>query len=223
VYCFPRKIEGVTLIRIALVNDYEVVIQGLAAMLRGYRDTFDIVELDAGTGVGQPVDLALYDTFAAAPGDRDDVKALTQDPRAGKVVVYSWDLNEKLVADALANGAAGYVSKGLPAHELVSALLAVHRGEERIHPVPAGAPTAVIGDWPGREEGLTQRESEMLALITQGLSNAEIAERTRLSINSVKSYIRTCYRRIGATNRSSAILWGIEHGFRPDHTRTKVD
>jgi DNA-binding NarL/FixJ family response regulator len=59
----------------------------------------------------------------------------------------------------------------------------------------------------------------MLALITQGLSNIEIAERTRLSINSVKSYIRTCYRRIGVTNRSNAILWGVEHGFRPDRTR----
>ncbi|GAA4157109.1 response regulator transcription factor [Gryllotalpicola daejeonensis] len=206
-------------IRIALVNDYEVVGKGLAAMLRGYQDTFEIVELDAGTVPSTQVDLSLYDTFAAAAGDRDEVKALAHNPLAGRVVVYSWDLDEQLVARALANGAAGYVSKGLPARELVAALLAVHRGEGPVHAVPEGAPAATIGDWPGREEGLTQREAEILALITQGLSNAEIVERTHLSINSIKSYIRSCYRRIGVTNRSNAILWGVEHGFRPDHAR----
>jgi NarL family two-component system response regulator LiaR len=56
-------------------------------------------------------------------------------------------------------------------------------------------------------------------LITQGLSNAEIAERTHLSINSIKTYIRSCYRRIGASSRTNAVLWGIEHGFRPDRIR----
>ncbi|GAA4169719.1 response regulator transcription factor [Gryllotalpicola koreensis] len=208
-----------TPIRIALINDYEVVVKGLAAMLDGYRDTFEVVELDAGTDLERPADIALYDTFAATPGDHDDVKALTQDPRAGKVVVYSWDLNDHLVTAALTNGAAGYISKGLAARELVAALLAVHTGERRIHPAPTGSSTALVGDWPGRQEGLTQRESEMLALITQGLSNAEIAARTRLSINSVKSYIRSCYRRIGVANRSHAILWGVEHGFQPDHKR----
>jgi DNA-binding NarL/FixJ family response regulator len=48
------------------------------------------------------------------------------------------------------------------------------------------------------------------------LDNAQIAERTRLSMNSIKTYIRSCYRRIGVTNRANAILWGVEHGFRPD-------
>jgi len=206
-------------IRIALVNDYEVVGKGLAAMLRNYQDTFEIVELDSGTVPRTQADLSLYDTFAATAGDRDEVRALARNPLAGKVVVYSWDVDEQLVARALANGAAGYVSKGLPARELVAALLAVHAGEDRVHAVPDGAHAATIGDWPGREEGLTQREAEILALITQGLSNAEIAERTHLSINSIKSYIRSCYRRIGVTNRSHAILWGVEHGFRPDHTR----
>lgn len=209
-------------IRIALVNDYEVVVKGLAAMLRGYRDTLEVAELDAGAPVREHVDIALYDTFAATAGDRDEVKALAANPRIGKVVVYSWDMNERLVSNALLNGAGGYISKGVTARELVTALDAVHRGEGLIHPVPAGSPVAVVGDWPGREEGLTPREAEMLALITQGLTNVEIAERTGLSINSVKSYIRTGYRRIGVGNRSHAILWALEHGFLPDSIRTII-
>ena len=58
-----------------------------------------------------------------------------------------------------------------------------------------------------------------MALITQGLSNKEIADRAGVSINSVKSYIRTAYRRIGVTTRPTAILWGIENGFAPQRMR----
>ena len=78
----------------------------------------------------------------------------------------------------------------------------------------------VVGDWPGREQGLSARESEVLALITQGLSNQEIAERTYLSINSVKTYIRTGYRKIGVSRRSQAVAWGMRHGFEPDRMRS---
>ena len=53
----------------------------------------------------------------------------------------------------------------------------------------------------------------MLTLITQGLSNQEIADRAFLGINTVKTYIRTAYRKIGAGSRTQAVLWGIQHGF----------
>jgi DNA-binding NarL/FixJ family response regulator len=205
------------------VNDYEVVAQGLIGMLREYRDAIQVVEVDLSENVAQPVDITLYDTFAAVQGDGEGVRTVAANPLAGKVIVYSWNLDPDLVSAALANGATAYLSKSLPARHLVSALQAVHRGELRALATAEGPGTGVRGDWPGREEGLTPREAEVLALITQGLGNAEISERTRLSINSVKTFIRSCYRRIGVTNRSQAILWGIEHGFRPDRARIRVD
>ena len=55
----------------------------------------------------------------------------------------------------------------------------------------------------------------MLALITQGMSNQEIAEHLYLSINSVKTYIRTAYARIGARSRTQAVAWCLQHGFAP--------
>jgi NarL family two-component system response regulator LiaR len=76
------------------------------------------------------------------------------------------------------------------------------------------------GDWPGRSAGLTPREAEIMALITQGLTNQEIAAQAYLSINTVKSYIRAAYRKVDVTSRSQAVLWGIENGFRPDTART---
>ncbi|MDO9498020.1 MAG: LuxR C-terminal-related transcriptional regulator, partial [Nocardioides sp.] len=61
---------------------------------------------------------------------------------------------------------------------------------------------------------------EVVALITQGLSNQEIADRCYLSINSVKTYVRTAYRKMQVTRRSQAVLWGIAHGLAPDRSRT---
>jgi DNA-binding NarL/FixJ family response regulator len=68
-------------------------------------------------------------------------------------------------------------------------------------------------------EGLSDRESEILALITQGKSNAEVAALTYLSPNTVKSSIRTIYRKIEVGSRTQAVLWGVKHGFTPDHHR----
>ena len=76
------------------------------------------------------------------------------------------------------------------------------------------------GDWPGRSFGLSPREAEILALITQGLTNKEIAGRVYLSINSVKTYIRSAYRKINVERRPQAVLWGVQNGFRPDTLRT---
>lgn len=206
-------------IRLALVNDYEVVVRGLEAMLRSYRDAVEIVELDLHERVSTEVDIALYDTFAAAQGDAPVVRRMLANPRIGQVVVYSWALDPDLIASTLAGGVAAYLSKALPASRLVAALTAVHAGRQVSVPARASATAAAGGDWPGREEGLTQRESEVLALITQGLGNTDIAERAHLSINSVKTHIRGCYRRIGVTTRAQAVLWGIDHGFRPDRGR----
>lgn len=206
-------------VRVALVNDYEVVARGVVGMLRSYQNRIHVVELDLNKQVSDYVDIALYDTFAATRGDRAAVRELVSNPLVELVVVYSWNLDPAHVEAALANGASGYISKGLSASRLVAALEAIHAGGERIHTGSRGTPTVVAGDWPGREEGLTEREAEILALITQGLSNAEIAERTHLSINSIKTYIRSCYRRIGTNSRTNAVLWGIEHGFRPDRIR----
>ena len=74
----------------------------------------------------------------------------------------------------------------------------------------------------GKHAGLSVREAEIIALITQGLSNQEIADRCYLSINSVKTYVRTAYRKMGVARRSQAVLWGMRNGFEPDVMR-RVD
>lgn len=188
-------------------------------MLRSYRDRIEIVELDVNSSVIRAVDIALYDSFANPQGDSQQVRELASNPRVTSTVIYTWRFDEQSIRRALANGADGYLAKSLPAARLVDALESVHRGEQRVHPAGQASTKVIAGDWPGREEGLTHREAEMLALITQGLSNTAIAERTALSMNSVKTHIRSCYRRIDVTTRTQAVLWGVEHGFLPDRSR----
>ncbi len=205
-------------IRLALVNDYEVVVRGLAEMLRQYDDEITVVELDAAEAVSAHVDIALLDVFAHVAGEGHDFADLVANPKVDHVVVYAWNVTPALARRAMDSGVSGYVSKALPASELVAALRDVKAGDR----VVSGSPhrrTVIAGNWPGREEGLTAREAEVLALITQGLSNNDIADHSSLSINSVKSYIRSAYRKIGVASRTNAVLWGVEHGFHPDSLR----
>jgi DNA-binding NarL/FixJ family response regulator len=205
-------------VRVAIVNDYELVVVGVAALLEPFRDRVEVVELDSNLPVLRDVDVILYDTFGQVQGRGVDVDSLVDGGHA-KVVIYSWNLHGELVQDSITAGAAGYLSKGMEAEELVDAIEKIHVGQRvlptgggTVNPKPESA-------WPGKEFGLTVREAEIIALITQGLSNQEIAERSYLSINSVKTYIRTAYRKIGVERRAQAVLWGIKHGFAPDVVR----
>ena len=206
-------------ITIALVDDYDVVLAGVAHLLDQYRDRVVVAEMDTNEPLADPVDVVLYDAFAQPESDHDEIGVLVRNPIAGKVVIYTWNFHPSLVTSARQHGVHGYLSKALPARDLVAALEAVHSGELVVSSPPGRARTTSGLDWPGRGEGLTDRESEILALITQGKSNAEVAALTYLSPNTVKSYIRTIYRKIGVASRTQAVLWGVSNGFSPDHHR----
>jgi DNA-binding NarL/FixJ family response regulator len=182
-------------VRVAVLNDYEIVVHGVARMLEPYADRVRVVETATGIPAMGESDVVLYDTFGQAQGNVLDVREVASMTGAA-VVLFSWNLDATLVAEALRRGASGYLSKTRD------------RGQGEEH-----------GAWPGQEQGLSAREAEMMALITQGYSNAEIAERSYLSINSVKTYIRTAYRKLGLTRRSQAVRWGLEHGFLPPEPR----
>ena len=206
-------------VTVALVDDYDVVLSGLANMLRPYRDRVAIVELDANQPVTHDHDGVRDDSFAQPEADHPRIRVLIDNPRARRVVIYTWNFQPELIEAARGLGIDGYLSKTLPARDLVTALEDVHAGRTVISPAPTQARPPNVLNWPGRSEGLTDRESEILSLITQGKSNAEVAALTYLAPNTVKSYIRNTYRKIGAHSRTQAVLWGVGHGFVPDHDR----
>ena len=195
-------------IRVALSNDYELALLGLAQMLAQHPAEIQIVDLTTLSEVPHRADIVLYDTFGRLPDDDPKLRQVVEQNDA-KVVVYSWE--EYPEEAARRHGAVGYLHKGLSAEDLVAALTAIHDGDTPPAATSAGKPAH---SWPGQSLGLTQRESEVLTFITRGLSNEEIARRSFLSINTVKSYIRSAYRKIGVRSRAQAVGWGYRHGFQ---------
>ena len=97
-------------LRLAIVDDYAVVVAGVASFLAGER--IEVVETGASQPVISDVDIVLFDTFAQVDGERIDLEDFVRDSGA-KVVVYSWNLEPKLIEQAMAGGARGYLSKVL--------------------------------------------------------------------------------------------------------------
>ena len=204
-------------IRLAIVDDYAVVIAGVASFLA--EELIDVVETGASMPVVSDVDVVLYDTFGQVQGQDIDLEDFVRDSGA-KVVIYSWNLRPDLIEEAIAGGASGYLSKVLTGPVIVQALERIMAGEVVILAGDHETSVDAEGDWPGRSAGLSPREAEVLALICRGLSNQEIADRAHVSINSIKTYIRSAYRKIGVERRTQALLWALDNDFRPDTERT---
>ena len=199
-------------VRIAVVDDYEIVLAGTAAVLAPYEDRVRVVELDtARRPTRRDLDIVLYDTFGHT--HEHDLDILDLSSATTKVVIFSWNLEPERITRALRQGASGYLAKSLSAEDIVTALERVHAGETIVADGDAIGPAHEVLGWPGGENGLSRREAEVVALIAKGLSNQEIAEHLYLSINSVKTYIRAAYQKMGVLRRSQAVAWAIEHGF----------
>jgi DNA-binding NarL/FixJ family response regulator len=151
----PIRIAPIT---IALVDDYDIVVMGVAHILEQYSDRVTIAELDSNQDVADTVDIVLYDSFAQPESDHEEISVLVRNPRARHVVMYTWNFHPELIDTARARGVHGYLSKALPARDLVAALEAIHAGEIVISEPPARARTLNGLNWPGRNEGLTDRE-----------------------------------------------------------------
>jgi DNA-binding NarL/FixJ family response regulator len=203
-------------VRVTVVNDYLVVVAGVNALLAAYADRIQVVEKHTVSKGSVVVDVALYDTFAAPVGKHARLAALRQDPLIGAVAVYSFAADQTAVDDSLSMGANGFLAKSLPAPELVRGIEEIAAGHRVTMVGGPGLPVMGADQWPAKEAGLSAREAEMVGLIVQGLSNQDIAERCYLSANTVKTYIRAAYRKMGVTTRARAVAWGIEHGLKPD-------
>ncbi|WP_205474029.1 response regulator transcription factor [Nocardioides sp. SYSU D00038] len=189
---------------VAVVGHQPVLTHGLSSMLAEHPDRVQEVKLPRAWMSLAAVDVALYDVLGLHRTCGDDLRHLVNETRA-KVLVVTRDLRPDLRGQAMAMGADGWISMSAEPKELVDAIEAVASGElldqaEDLDPL-------------GQRAGLTAREVDILTLVTQGLSNQDIAAQLYLSVNSVKSYIRNAYQRIGVKTRPQAVAWCVTNGF----------
>jgi DNA-binding NarL/FixJ family response regulator len=199
---------GRRVVTVAVINDYEVVVRGVASMLAPYTHRVRVVELDAGGDGSQPADVALFDTFA---GRRHTLARAADMVRAGAarhVVLYTWDAAPAFLRAAREIGVSGVILKTRSADSLVDGIERVVAGE-RVGFDDASSRSA------SRIVDLSDRESEVLALIAKGLTNAQIAEELYLSIETVKTYVKRLYAKLDVHNRAQAAVAASTHQLAP--------
>jgi NarL family two-component system response regulator LiaR len=158
---------------------------------------------------GEP-DVVLFDVTALQSGVESELDRLVSDTGSVVIAVTLDQLRPDLEALALNRGAAAAIPLGISAEDLVGVIRAAIAGNLAEYPgVHIRHDTAFVG----KDVGLSPRESQIIALIVLGKTNQEIADEFYLSINSVKTYIRSAYRKLDVSSRTQAVAWGIAQGF----------
>src|SRR5437660_761085 len=189
-------------LRVAVGNDYEIVVEGLAAML-GRFDDINTVELATATeeAADEPIDVALYDTFGREGMFGEQLTMLLSDPSIRHVAVFTLSWADPLTPAVIDRGVSGVLSKALDGAALAAGLRKIADGHVVVI-IPDHGAGRTDGDrnWPGRSLKLTERESEVIVLLAQGLRNREIAHTLGLSDDTVKTHLKRAYRKLGVAN-----------------------
>ena len=158
-------------------------------------------------------DIVLFDVVALLDEDTSDLDHWVKET-ASTVVAMTRPLRPDLGALALEHGAEAVVALSATAEEIVGVALSAAAGTlDDSEVAQAAEHDTRLGD----TVGLSPRETDVLRLVVLGFSNREIAGELYVSVNSVKTYIRSAYRKIGVTTRPQVVSWCVRHGFPPPH------
>jgi DNA-binding NarL/FixJ family response regulator len=204
--------EGVSPVSIVVIDDDPLVRAGLSLILGGSEEHQVVAEApDGQTGVEvvrrvRP-DVALMDIRMPKMNGIEATRQITAAGLPTRVLVLTTFDADEMVVDALRAGAAGYLMKDTPPEKLVEAIHAAAAGQPALSPsVMTQLIAAVTGDArrasaAAQLSRLTDKELEVARAIAQGLSNAEIAEQSHMSLSTVKTHISHAMEKLGAENR----------------------
>jgi DNA-binding NarL/FixJ family response regulator len=203
------------ILQVGVYSPQEIVHEGLVSLLSKHPDKVRVVLTPRHPGGPDP-DVVLYDVLPLLEGDTRLLTYLVE-MTTSKVLAVGRDLRPDLVSRALATGVDGFFDIGVDEKGLLKAVESAatgwELGDSGADPTVGSPGSDARANQLGSDVGLTSRETEILTLIAQGLSNREMAARLFLSVNSIKTYVRTAYRKIGAQSRSEAVGWAFRHGF----------
>ena len=210
----PAATARTSPITVSLINDYELVVNGLAAGLAPFADRITIIETEIGGQPDRVADIGLFDTFASRRNSLDRARQLVDQNVVDHVVLFTWDASPTFLDVARTIGVSGVVLKSQTMSQLVASL------EQVVDGTRVGFPTSRRGR--GSADGLSSRELEVLALLAAGLTNQEIADELFLSANTVKSHVARLYRHLGVKNRAQAAVAATDHGVGPPTTGSRT-
>jgi NarL family two-component system response regulator LiaR len=207
-------------IRVVLVDDHAVVRSGLGAFLLA----FDDLELVGEAGSGEEAvrlceqvqpDVILMDLVMPGMDGAAATRAIRERCPQVQVIALTSFKEDELVQGALQAGAISYLLKNVSADELADAIRAAHAGRPTLAPEAAQALVQAASHPPPPGHDLTPREREVLALMVEGLSNPQIAERLVVSRSTVKFHVSSILSKLGVDGRTEAVALAVQNHLVP--------
>ena len=198
----PGEVAASTPLRVAVFSNQELIRAGLTSLLA--KDPARAIVFNP-VGASPAHDVVVFDLVSPRGEARGPALRHLRRLLEGHhvVVAVTRDEVDDLATRARGLGCAGVVPVSVTAEDLLGVLESVAGGQQTADDQPSA-------------RLLTKRETEIVELVARGLSNTEIASELFLSVNSVKTYIRTAYRKMGVTTRSQAVLWAVRGGLAGD-------
>jgi NarL family two-component system response regulator LiaR len=203
-------------IRVMLVDDHMVVRSGLGTVL-GVADDMELVG-EAGDGEEairlcerlQP-DVILMDLLMPKMDGATAIKNIKERWPQIQIIALTSFKEKEYVEGALKAGASGYLLKNVSAEELVNAVRRAAAGQPSLSPEAAQVLIQKVNEPAPPGQDITEREKEILALMVEGLSNNEIAERLIVSASTVKFHVSNILSKLGVTGRTEAVALAVKH------------
>lgn len=208
------------MIRVLLADDHPVVRAGLRGMLAAESDIEVIAEAGSGAeaaalATNHRPDVILMDLRMP---HGDGVEAISQLRASGSpariIVLTTYDTDSDIIR-AVEAGATGYLLKDTPRTDLVQAIRAAARGETVLAPIVAGRLVTRVRSRGPQPEALSARETEVLALVARGLTNAAIGRALFVSEATVKTHLTRACAKLGVAGRTAAVTKAMEIGALP--------
>ena len=208
-------------LRILLVDDHEIVRLGLKALLSRYPHFEVIAEArTAQEAIEQTLrlepDIVVMDIRLPGRNGIEATRDIVEASPATKVIMLTSHADDDVLFDAISAGASGYVLKQIGSDDLIRALETVGRGESLLDPALTQKVVQHVRESARRAEdeycaALTEQELTILALITEGLTNREIAERVFLSEKTVRNYVSSILSKLALSSRAEAAAYAVRH------------
>ncbi len=210
------------MIRIAIIDDHEMVREGLRAILQTEPDFEIVAESESAEGIVELVDqtkpdVVLLDARLPGVSGPEACRLLVASHPETAVLIVSTYSDDELVNQCIQAGAKGYLIKDIERFSLKESIRAVHRGEAALSPAVAAQVLArlrhTVTTDTSTEPQLSKSQREILRLISQGYSNREIASKIHLSENTVKSHTQEIFRKLQVHNRVEAAIRATKEGW----------
>ncbi|MGD2143330.1 MAG: response regulator transcription factor [Anaerolineae bacterium] len=204
-------------ILVMIVDDHAMVRRGLAAFLQGKPDLVLVAEADTGEEAlrmcerVQP-DVILMDLVMPGMSGAEATQAIRSQWPDIQVVALTSFQEKGLVQEALQAGAIGYLLKNVSLEELARAIRAACLGRPTLAPEATRALVEAASQRPPPGHDLTSREREVLVLLTEGLTNRDIAERLTISPSTARAHVSHILSKLGASNRAEAVGLALRNG-----------